>query len=399
MREEDEFDFDDDNEYEYEDDYSERGRSGGAPIIYMTLGLSLFILILLGAIIASNNKNNKGSGNYAKYVASKQNEQETEEESVSVNNSKRTADDLDIWDMYKNKKDDSSQSANADNNESENNSKPLPSPVVSPLPTMSPGAEDDEKYNDGKHFKIELKDGSSEWVTIDTTRERNNYDFTKFISNDGKLKYYNDGRATSFLGIDVSRYQKDIDFNQVKNSGIDFVMIRVGARGYQTGQVALDEYFTQNITRAKEAGLDVGVYFYSQAVNEAEALEEANLLIEACKDYKLTYPVAFDMELVDNDISRVQSLSKDDRTVITGTFLNRITEAGYKPMIYGDEEWLVKRVDLKKLPVAGVWLADESEMPDYPYQFSLWQYSTNGNVFGVNGPVNMDVCFIDYSAQ
>ena len=335
MREEDEFDFDDDNEYEYEDDYSERGRSGGAPIIYMTLGVSLFILILLGAIIASNNKNNKGSGNYAKYVASKQNEQETEEESVSVNNSKRTADDLDIWDMYKNKKDDSSQSANADNNESENNSKPLPSPVVSPLPTMSPGVEDDEKYNDGKHFKIELKDGSSEWVTIDTTRERNNYDFTKFISNDGKLKYYNDGRATSFLGIDVSRYQKDIDFNQVKNSGIDFVMIRVGARGYQTGQVALDEYFTQNITRAKEAGLDVGVYFYSQAVNEAEALEEANLLIEACKDYKLTYPVAFDMELVDNDISRVQSLSKDDRTVITGTFLNRITEAGYKPMRNG----------------------------------------------------------------
>lgn len=396
MREEDEFDFDDDNEYE--DDYSERGRSGGAPIIYMTLGVSLFILILLGAIIASNNKNNKGSSNYANYVASMQSEEETQEE-LSTATSKRTADDLDIWDMYKNKEDDPRDSRTDTDNESESNSKPLPSPAISPLPTMSPGAEDDEKYNDGKHFKIELKDGSSEWVTIDTTRERNNYDFTKFISNDGKLKYYNDGKATSFLGIDVSRYQKDIDFNQVKSSGIDFVMIRVGARGYQTGQVALDEYFVQNITRAKEAGLDVGAYFYSQAINEAEAIEEANLLIEACKDHKLTYPVAFDMELVDNDISRVQGLSKDDRTVITAAFLNRITEAGYKPMIYGDEEWLIKRVDLKKLPVAGVWLADESEMPDYPYQFSIWQYSTNGNVFGVNGAVNMDVCFIDYSAQ
>ncbi len=398
--------FDDELEYdeeEYEDDYSERGNKSGTPIIYMTLGVSVFILILLGVIISVNSRNKKGSNSYAAYVASLESEESSEEE-VPVSNSKRTADDLDIWDMYKNKSGNDTLSDSGDNEDKpgeknkDDNSKPLPSPLISPEPTMSPGAED-EKYNDGKHFKIEYSDGSSEWVSIDASREKNNYDLTKLVSNDGKLKYYNDGKVASFLGIDVSRYQKDIDFNQVKSSGIEFVMIRVGARGYQTGQIALDEYFTQNITRARDAGLDIGVYFYSQAINEAEALEEANLVIEACKDYKLTYPVAFDMEFIDNDISRVESLSKDDRTLIAGTFLNRIVEAGYKPMIYGDKEWLVKRIDIKKLPIASVWLADDSDMPDYPYQFSMWQYSTDGNVYGVSTPVDMDICFIDYSAQ
>ena len=293
MKFDDEFDYEED----YEDDYSETGYKGGAPIVYMTLGVSVFILIILGVIIASNGKNKKGNSNYANYVASLESEESSEEE-VPVNQSKRTADDLDIWDMYKNRTEDDNLSGDSDagdkKSDEDNNSKPLPSPLVSPQPTMSPGA-DDEKYNDGKHFKIEYSDCSSEWVTIDASREKNNYDFTKLVSNDGKLKYYNDGKLASFLGIDVSRYQKDIDFNQVKSAGIEFVMIRVGARGYQTGQISLDEYFAQNMTRARDAGLDIGVYFYSQAVNEAEALEEANLVIEACKDYKLTYPVALDM--------------------------------------------------------------------------------------------------------
>ena len=387
-----------DEDYDYDDDYEESG--GGAPIIYMTLGVSVFILILLGIIIAGNSKNKKSSSNYADYVASLESEESVSEE-IITGKSKRTADDLDIWDMYPEERDKKSASdtdrtgEGPDNRGDDDNAKPLPSPPVSPAPTMS----DDEKYNDGKHFKIEYKDGSTEWVTIDTSREKNNYDFTKFVSNDGKLKYMNDGKATSFLGIDVSRYQKDIDFVQVKNAGVQFVMIRVGARGYQTGQISLDEYFAQNITGAVNAGLDVGVYFYSQAVNEAEALEEANMVIEACKDYKLTYPVAFDMEFVDNDVSRIDTLSKDDRTLIAATFLNRIVEAGYKPMIYGNKEWLVKRVDLKKLPIASVWLADEEEQPDYPYQFSMWQYSTVGSILGVTGAVDMDICFIDYSAQ
>ena len=393
MRSDDEFDY----EYEEEDDYRRPG--GGAPVIYMTLGVSVFILILLGAIIVSNNNKNKASKGYSEYLKAQQAAEETAsgDTEVPVANSKLRAEDLDIWDMYKDEKPggDQAQGTGTDDDRSDN-AAPLPSP--SPIPTISPEA-DDEKYNDGKHFKIEFKDGSAEWVTIDTSREKNNYDFTKFVSNDGKLKYMNDGKVASFLGIDVSRYQKDIDFYQVKNAGVEFVMIRAGSRGYQTGQLAPDEYFLQNIQKATDAGLDIGVYFYSQAITPEEAVEEANLVIELCKDRKLTYPVAFDMEFVENDAARIDTLSKDERTAIAAAFINRIVEAGYKPMIYGNDEWLVKRVDLKKLPTVSVWLADKSEMPDYPYQFSMWQYSTDGSIYGINGSVDMDVCFIDYSAQ
>ncbi len=387
---------DDEFEYEYEEEGPGRYR-GSIPIIYMTLGVSVFVLILLGAIIISNNNKNKASSNYANYVAQQQAGEEAVSEEMPEVGSKRTADDLDIWDMYKDKTTAPRSDASEDDADESSNAAPLPSPSMA-VPTASP-IPDDEKYNDGKHYKIEFKDGSAEWVTIDTSREKNNYDFTKFVSNDGKLKYMNDGKVASFLGIDVSRYQKDIDFYQVKNAGIEFVMIRAGSRGYQTGQIALDEFFEQNIGRATDAGLDVGVYFYSQAITPEEAVEEANLVIEACKDRKLVYPVAFDMEFVDNDVARIDTLSKDERTAIAAAFINRMVEAGYKTMIYGDDEWLTKRVDLKKLPTVSVWLSDESENPDYPYQYSMWQYSKQGTVYGINGPVDMNVCFIDYSAQ
>ncbi len=272
------------------------------------------------------------------------------------------------------------------------------SPSVTAIPTLSP-LSDEERYADGKHFKIELSDGSDEWLTINEKRAKNTYDFTKLVNNDGRLKYEMDGNKTSFIGIDVSRYQADIDFKLVKADGIDFVMIKVGSRGYQTGKLTLDEYFEKNITAAKEAGLDVGVYFSSQAVSIQEAAEEANVVIQALNGRLLEYPVAFDMELVPNDTCRIQNLTKEERSLITATFINTMAAAGYKTICYGNEEWLCKKIDLTNLPSVSVWLSDDDEMPDYPYQYVMWQYSKQGAVKGINGEVNMDICFIDYAAQ
>ena len=98
-------------------------------------------------------------------------------------------------------------------------------------------------------------------------------------------------------------------------------------------------------------------------------------------------------------MARIDSLSKDERQVIAATFLNTVAAAGYKTLLYGDEEWLVKKIDLKNFPTTSFWLSDMSDMPDYPYQFSMWQYTKTGSVVGINGDVNMDICFIDYSAQ
>ncbi len=356
--------------------------------MYMALGVSFFILLVLGVVFFVNRSNNSSGKNYKQYVAAS-----TPAVSEGVENTskeKLTAEDLDIWTMYP------KEGEAASNDEDTVTTKVTP--TASPLPTITP-ISDEEKYNDGNHFKIEYADGSSEWVAIDKKRALNTYDFTNMKESDGKRKYYMDGKQVSFTGIDVSRYQKNIDFAQVKNAGIDFVMIRVGARGYQSGQIAIDEYFEQNIKAAKEAGLDVGVYFYSQAITPQEAAEEAAVVIQALTNYKITYPVAYDMEEVENDISRIQKLTRDERTVISATFINAMMTAGYKTLLYGNEEWLTKKVDLTKFPVVSVWLADTSDMPDYPYQYAMLQYSTKGSVYGINGDVNMNICFIDYAAQ
>lgn len=151
------------------------------------------------------------------------------------------------------------------------------------------------------------------------------------------MKYYQDGKLTSYVGVDISKYQDYVDFLKLKKAGVDFVMLRVGARGYGSGQIVLDDYFTDNIKRATDAGLRIGVYFTSQAITEEEAIEEANVVLENIKDYKVTYPVAFDMSFVENDTARIESVNRADKTKITKAFLDTIAAAGYKPLLYGEQ--------------------------------------------------------------
>ena len=231
-----------------DDDY-DNSPGSGLPILAMAIVVSLFILGVLGVVIYINRDTGGGSkksSNIPTPVASVT-DSLRDTDSDRDSSDKLTADDLDIWDMYPEEEEDEEIFDDI-------------SPSVTAIPTLSP-LSDEERYADGKHFKIELSDGSDEWLTINEKRAKNTYDFTKLVNNDGRLKYEMDGNKTSFIGIDVSRYQADIDFKLVKADGIDFVMIKVGSRGYQTGKLTLDEYFEKNITAAKEAGLDVGVYF------------------------------------------------------------------------------------------------------------------------------------------
>lgn len=379
-----------------DDDYA-GDSSLGPSVLYMGLAVSAFILLILGIVFYVNRKNNASSNSYAEKKEAVSEKEAGNDEDGNRLYDKITADDLDIWDMYP--EDDADVLDEENLTETEITSENGIDEIKTDKEAIKDNGADDEKFDDGKHFKIELSDGSSEWITIDKDRKLNSYDFTNMVNSDGKLKFSSDANQKSFLGIDVSRYQKDIDYNQVKNAGIQFVMIRVGARGYQTGQLSVDEYFENNIQKAQAAGLDVGVYFYSQAINANEALEEAAVVMQALTKYKITYPVAFVMEPVSNDTSRIDNLSKDDRTVIANTFLNAMASIGCKTLLYGNEEWLVKKLDLTKIPTISIWLADESNIPDYPYQYSMWQYSKKANIAGVSGAVNMDVCFVDYSAQ
>ena len=302
-----------------------------------------------------------------------------------------TVSDLDFFDMYKEENGDDgdtvSDKDSSTDTESENSN--------------DISAEQNDITKDGKHFSLTNSDGTVEWITISPNFAKNDYDITNLLNSGGKLKYFEDNVCISKLGVDVSKEQDYIDFTKVKKAGIDFVMLRVATRGYQSGQINTDDYFEQNIKRASDAGLEIGVYFVSNAITEEEAIEEANYLVNMIGDYKLTYPVAFVYDYVNGDSSRIDKLTKSEKTSITRAFLNTIKAANLKPVVYGRKEWLVKEVDLSKLiGDYDFWLSDTiSEFPDYPYKYSIWQYSKEGSVDGIAGKVNLNLCFNDYSLK
>lgn len=258
--------------------------------------------------------------------------------------------------------------------------------------------EPPDESEDGNHTKIVLQDGSEEWVLISQFIPKNSYDLTSLLKTGDRFKYFEDDKCISTFGVDICDDQNYVDFNKLKKDGCDFVMLRVGTRGYQSGQINLDEYFPQNIKRATDAGLSVGVYFVSQAVTKDEAIEEANNLIVSLGEYKLSYPVAFVMRNVSRDATRIDALSKKDRTDIAIAFMDTVKNAGLKPMLYGDKLWLIKNYDLSGLySNYDFWYSEiGSDYPDYPYKFTMWEYEDKGTIDGISGEVKFNVCFTDY---
>ena len=186
----------------------------------------------------------------------------------------------------------------------------------------------------------------------------------------------------------------------MKNAGVDFVFIRAGFRGWGTaGDLRTDAYFKQNIEGATAAGLDCGVYFFSQAINTQEAVEEANYVLNLVKGYRLTYPIAFDTEYVSDPEARTNlaNLTAQDRTDIAKAFCDTIRANGYYPMIYASKSWLVDEMYPAQLTGYDIWLAQYANEYTYPYDFRVWQYTDKGRVNGIKGNVDRNVGLFDYA--
>ena len=221
----------------------------------------------------------------------------------------------------------------------------------------------EDPATDGQHTAVTNRDGKEEWVLISPYLTKNTYDFTRMEEKAGLKRYMENGRKISYVGVDLSKQNGDVNFASMKAAGVDYVMIRLGGRGYSTGQITLDENFKKNMDGAVEAGLDIGVYFYSQAISQEEVVQEVEFIVQNLAPYKaqVKYPVAMDMEFVANDEARIDGLSKEDKTELTSSFLEGLKGAGYVPMIYGDKEWLIKEIDLTRLQGYDVWLAQEED--------------------------------------
>jgi len=239
--------------------------------------------------------------------------------------------------------------------------------------------------------------GESYTMEIDPAVEANTLDADGFV-RDGDRLSYEDSVYTSRMGVDVSYYQGDIDWERVRAAGYEFVFVRIGFRGYgEDGSLNRDDSFYKYVRGAQKAGLDVGAYFFSQAVNEEEAVEEAEFVLKILekKDIQLQLPVVFDPENISDDEARTDDVSGEQFTENTLAFCRAIEEAGYEAAFYCNMKWEAFTLDLSRLSDYPVWYADYEKLPQTPYAFTWWQYSESASVDGIDGTCDVDLEMIE----
>ena len=260
-----------------------------------------------------------------------------------------------------------------------------------------------------------IYDTGSEPV-YEVTEEVTGYKYTGWQTIDGATYYFDkdgnkvtgsqviqgiqydfsdEGVRSGTIGIDVSKYQTNINWQKVKNAGINFVIIRCGYRGYGSGVLVQDPMFASHITGAKAAGLRVGIYFFSQAVSEAEAVEEASMAVELATPYGINMPIAIDSEYANGGAGRADGLSKSDRTKITIAFCNTVANAGYKPMVYASKNWFSEHLNVSQFPGSyRIWVAQYASKCTYGGPYDIWHNTSKGSVDGVSGNVVMNISSI-----
>lgn len=255
-----------------------------------------------------------------------------------------------------------------------------------------------------KYDKFYIKSGEeykyTGWQTIDGKvyyyKADGKYVTGEQVIQGAKYNFASDGTlvtGSGIMGIDVSKWNGSIDWKAVKNSGVSFVIIRCGYRGSSAGSLIEDPKFKANIKGATDAGLKVGVYFFSQAVNEVEAVEEASMVLSLIKNYKISYPVFLDVEASGG---RADGISKSTRTAVIKAFCETIQNSGYTAGVYANKSWLTTKIDTSQLSKYKIWLAQYASAPTYSGRYDMWQYTSTGKINGISGNVDMNLSYLGY---
>lgn len=244
------------------------------------------------------------------------------------------------------------------------------------------------------------------WQTIDEKLyyfDKNHQPVTGIqVIGGGRYTFGKDGallKTQEQRGIDVSKYQENIDWNAVANAGIDYAIIRVGYRGYSVGSLVEDPWFKRHIEGATKAGLKVGVYFFTQAITQAEAIEEASMALSLVAGYRLQLPIYIDTEAVygnDGSPGRANGLSTSERTAIVKAFCETVRNAGYMPGVYASTSWYNNQLKASQLEMYAIWVAQYADACAYKGRYDMWQYTSKGSVPGINGRVDLNISYVAY---
>ena len=388
-------DFDD----EYDDPVSfNNGRKStvGAAAIVALLFIMLAIAIVVIANQSDNIKKPGTSQSGAKGTPAAANDWNPDPDATKVISGRTgVASDLDFWDAYPTKG--APTLAPASDNQ-----------AATPTPWGGSGTEEAEEEKeklsvseDGLHTRVVLPDGTEEWAEINPYLTRNNYEASGFVYQKPFKNYYENNTKKSFVGVDISKEEGYVDYRQLKQQGVDYVMLRLGQRGYSTGELSVDETFVDNYNRAREAELDIGVYFVTAAISTEEAKEEADFCLQVLVDNEmaLNYPLALSTMPLGSGKARTDELEKMARTNNAITFMKAVENAGLFSMLYGDKATLIKKYSLGSLIGYDIWYSGPEDIPDYPYQFAMWQYDKGASIEGIGSGAHLNMCFIDYAIR
>lgn len=267
--------------------------------------------------------------------------------------------------------------------------------IIPALALLLCGCGRDETLYDPYEGMVQVDSGfgSKMWV-----KEYEDVPVSGFVPEDfsessGRVGYTGSG-YTARAGIDVSEHQGLIDWEAVAGDGVDFAILRAGYRGYSEGGLYLDEYFFENMNGAVENGLDIGVYFFSQATTPGEAEEEAGYLIEFLSMYApetFSLPVFYDWESIVSDQARTDGMTGEQITACAVAFCEAVKAAGYTPGVYAYRNLAYYSYDLSAIADYVLWMGALGDWPDFYYRHDLWQYSVSGRVDGINGEVDLNL--------
>lgn len=251
--------------------------------------------------------------------------------------------------------------------------------------------EDVVVYADGEYHFFPIEENLKKHAYV--------YDNFKLLEN-GQIEYVDDTDVVlSKKGIDVSKYQGNIDWKKVAADGVEYAFIRTGVRGSTEGKLMKDDTFADNIEGALANDIEAGVYFFTQAVTVDEAIEEAEFVLDMIEPYDVTYPVVLDLEEVTSSDARTKDLTKEEYTRNCIAFCETIRDAGYTPMIYGNLKTFLIMLDMDQLEDYKKWFAYYSTPLYFPYEFDVWQYSSKGSVNGIKADVDLNICMSDLGKE
>lgn len=378
------------------DEFDSKEDNNRLPLMYMVIGMITFLAFVFVLVLGMNSKNTPKVIPQNPSIETENPKEDDVLAQLGIGESTLTSDQLDFWNMYKEDRTQLGQQISANTLTKDELYEKNAQKLIEE--ELQKEAEADLSEG-GTKTMVVRPDGSEQWIMINSYLPQNNYEEIGFVYEEPIMRYFQDGAKHSFLGTTLKADDGEIDFEALRKAGVEFVMIRIGYRGYESGELNLDGKYYENVQKADDANLKVGVYFESAAISEQEGLEEAEYVITHLAEMHITYPVVFRMEMDPNQKARMDSLTKVEISKITNSFCDRVAESGLRPMVFGTKYWLLRKMDLSLMKDYDFWLSQEGEKPDYPYAFSMWQYNNAKKIDGISTDIPLSISMKDYSKR